>query len=87
MRVSTEGYFVGLDKGFFDCFISSGALDYLVILLLSHRPFAFFCTLGKIFLGRLIGTLYCRVSGALATLAGLITYRNTKSFIIDYFDV
>lgn len=87
VRVSTKEYFVGLAKGFFDYFLNNGALDYLVILSLFHRPFAFFCALGKIFFGRPIDTLYCKVSEALATLAGLISCRNTKSFIINYFDV
>lgn len=60
VRASAEGHFIGLDKSFFDCFLSSSVLDYLIILPLSYRLFAFFCILGEIFLGGLLALCILR---------------------------
>lgn len=66
-------------KSFLDCFPSNGILDHPT----SFSPLFCILRFGRNLLGRLIGALYCRVSGALATLPGLITYRNIRLFIVD----
>lgn len=49
IKVFTIRHFVSLDKGFFNYFSSNNTPDCLIISFISHRLFAFFYALSKIF--------------------------------------